>query len=92
LSKEVRERDFSVSAIRCARAALPAASALGPDDIVAAALLEKAKAGAVVSTGHGLTVLRSRNCSRAFDGTILLDTPSLTWAIRPLFISWRTVD
>jgi hypothetical protein len=42
---ELGEPDLSFSAICSARAALPAATAFSPDDVVAATLFEETKAG-----------------------------------------------
>jgi hypothetical protein len=53
--EEFGERDFSSLAICRARAALPAATALGPCDVVAAALFEEAEARALVASWHGVT-------------------------------------
>src|SRR5215203_7181142 len=43
LFEKLRERDFSPAAILSARAALPAAAGIGPDDVVGAALLKEAE-------------------------------------------------
>ena len=45
-AEELGERDFSSAAICRARAALPAAPGIGPDDVIGAALFEEAEAGA----------------------------------------------
>jgi hypothetical protein len=86
---ELGERDLSLSAICSARAALPAATAFSPDDVVTAPLFEEAEPGAGVSTRHGCTVLSEMNCSIDSRGTITR-LPTTTWPMRPTRTSPRT--
>ena len=78
---EVGERDFSSEAISRARAALPTAPAIGPHDVIGAALFEEAETGAVVAAGHGGTVLLAMN-SRTDARGIITREPTGTCTMR----------
>jgi len=81
----LREKDFSLFAVRRASRALAAAAAFGPDDIEASALFEPPQSRSLVASGHGLTFFASRKFVNAPTG-IKTRQPIMTCSICRVWI------